>query len=154
MKWLLSLALLAFGTSVMAGDMEADKSSGCGLGWNVYPDKTILGTSIRGTTHYVVPPAFGMTSGTSNCAQHDIVKADKEQMHYTASNYESLVSEMAAGQGEFLNEYAQSFGCDAAQFSQMTQSNFEKIVPTSGNSVELLNNVKNQIKTNALDCAV
>lgn len=154
-KWLLAVALLAAGSNVFAAEMEPDKSDGCGPGWYIYKDKTLLGTSIRNTTNNVIPgAAFGMTSGTSNCAEHDIVKVEKEQLHYTASNYETLVSEMAAGQGEFLTEYAQSFGCDAAQFSEMTQENFERIIPSNGSSVELLNNVKSEIKTNSLNCAV
>lgn len=155
-KWLLSVALLALGSNVFAKDMSADKTDGCGPGWYVYKEKTLVGTTIRGTTNNISSPwaAFGMSSGTMNCAKHDIVLKEKEKVHFTANNYEALVAEMAQGQGEYLNEYAQSFGCDAAQFSEMTQTNFEKIVPANGNSVELLINVKRQIETNALNCAV
>jgi len=153
-KWLV-LAVLASSFSVAAKDMSADKSDGCGPGWYIYPDKTILGTSIRGTTNNVIPGAIsGMTTGTSNCAKHDIVKAEKEQLHYTANNYESLLAEMAAGQGEYLNEYARVLGCDSGEFSQMAQERFEVIIPSDENSSKLLNNVKAEIKSNALNCAV
>ena len=154
-KSLIALALLLAAGIVSAKDMTPDKSDGCGPGWYIYEDKTILGTSIRGTTNAIIPGQIsGMTSGTSNCAQHDIVKADKLKLHYTANNYELIIAEMAAGQGEFLNEYARVLGCDAGQFSEMAQRNLESLVPAEENYQELLNNVKREIQSNALNCAV
>jgi hypothetical protein len=154
-KCFFALALLLGAGFASAKDMSPDKSDGCGPGWYIYKDKTILGTSIRGTTNAVIPgQVSGMTTGTSNCERHDIVKADKDGLHYTANNYELIVAEMAAGQGEFLNEYARVLGCDAGQFSEMAQQNFEVLVPSEENYTELLKNVKREIRVNALNCAV
>ena len=157
LKLLLTLAVLLGSFGIHAEDMEPDKSDGCGIGWNIYDKKTILGTSIRATTNNVLPfQASGMTSGTSNCAKHDIVKKDKAPMYFTEANMESLLAEMAEGQGEYLNEYASVLGCqNTEEFTQMTQQNFNSIVPSEEtNAVEVYRNVREQIKVNALNCAV
>jgi hypothetical protein len=156
LKWLLTLAILLGSSNLIAADMEPDKSDGCGLGWNIYDSKTILGTSIRGTTNQLIPSqTSGMTSGTSNCVKHDIVLKDKEPLYFTEANYESLVVEIAEGQGEYLNQYAQILGCEASKFSKATQKNFEQLIPAnSTDAVQFYMNIKTTIKNENLNCAV
>lgn len=155
--WLIAILALGAAFSANAESMPEDKSNGCGVGWYVMQDKSLLGTSVRNITDNALGvQAFGMTTGTSNCAKHDIVKVEKEQIYYTEMNMESLVAEMAQGQGQYLNEYARVLGCqDVEGFSKMTQESFLKISPSSETSaVEMFKNIKEQIKVQSLNCAV
>lgn len=124
-------------------------TDGCGLGWQVTQKKTMLGTTVRATTNAVVPPTFGMTSGTMGCDKHEIAKNDMDAAKFAFNNQESLSIEMAQGQGEYLTGFAKTLGCkDAVQgeFAKMTQENFESIIAEDQSALGLLKNVKAQIK--------
>ncbi len=134
------LALIAASTlSSMA--IARDSSNGCGLGWEVTDKKTMSATTTRTTTNMTIPNTFGMTSGTIGCEQHSIVKNDKAPVHFSEANYEVLMSEMAAGQGETLNNFAAVLGCDQTQFANSLQSNYS-VVAQAQSGVELLNAVR------------
>lgn len=135
-----------------AEDMRADKSDGCGPGWYVYDKKTILGTTVRATFNPSGSNTFGMSSGTSNCEQHSLVLNNKVQRHFTEKNYNTIVTEMALGQGQFLSEYAGVFGCEEKSFGDLMQQNFSKIVPVKQDAGVLIENVKKEIAN--LNCAV
>ncbi len=138
--------------SSASGDMRPDKSDGCGPGWYVYDKKTILGTTVRASFNPSGSNTFGMSSGTSNCEKHDLVLNDSLQRHFTDRNYNTIVTEMALGQGQFLNEYANVFGCEQQSFSNLMQENFSKIVPQKQDSKVLIENIKKEIAV--LNCAV
>jgi len=124
-------------------------TDGCGLGWQVTQKKTMLGTTIRGTTNAVVPPTFGMTSGTMGCDRHEIAKNDMDAAKFAYNNQEPLSIEMAQGEGEYLAGFAKTLGCeDSAQgtFAKMTQENYESIVKEDQSALSLLKNVKAQIR--------
>jgi len=76
----------------------------------------------------VVPNTFGMTSGTLGCTRHSIVKNDAAPLYFAEANYENLVVEMALGQGEYLNGFAATMGCDSTSFSKAVQSNYHSII--------------------------
>lgn len=145
-KFVLIALLLAASSVVMA---ENDSDS-CGLGWQVTQKKTFSATTTRGTTNVVVPPTFGMSSGTIGCTQHSLVKADMKSLHYADANYENLMAEMAEGQGEYLTGFAASMGCAAdAEFSSAMQSHYSTL--SSGSSAaELVKNVKFIIQNSSL----
>lgn len=156
---LLLMFLLLTGVPFLAfagDDMEPDKSDGCGLGWQVMDNKSIVATIVRGTTNVSVPPTFGMSTGTIDCEQHSLVKNEKKSIYYTESNFENLLAEMSEGKGEYLNGFANVLGCkDQKAFSQMSQRNYGKIVPQSDvTPSQLLQNVKNQIASTRMNCAV
>ena len=127
-------------------------TDGCGLGWQVYQKKTMLGTTIRGTTNAVVPPTFGMTSGTMGCDQHQLAKNDVDAARYAFNNQEPLSIEMAQGEGEYLAAFAKTLGCDDSvqgEFAKMTQENYAAIAGNNASAIEMLQNVKAQVKKNA-----
>lgn len=146
----LALALLVSTFSVFA----QDKGDGCGLGWQVTNKRTLSATTTRGTTNATVPPTFGMTTGTIGCERHSIVKNGMESIHYANANLDQLVIELAQGNGEFVNGFAATLGCDSAAFSSVMQANYSKVVTESVNGSALLENVKAQIKANNLSCSV
>lgn len=139
-------------------DDQPDSDS-CGLGWQVTQKKTFAATCTRGTTNAVIPPTFGMTSGTMGCAQHAIAKKDEPALMYVLANYEPLSLEMAQGSGEYIDGLARSLGCNArtyGAFGEMTQKNF-KILTNGGKAtpVQLFKNVKKQVETSqalSADC--
>lgn len=127
-------------------------SDGCGLGWQVTDKRTMIGTTTRGTTNAVIPPTFGMTSGTIGCEQHQFAKNEMNAVNYVASNTEALSVEMAQGSGEYVTGLALEMGCSATQipaFGQALQNNFEAIVPASANGAQMYKNVRNMIRNDA-----
>lgn len=149
---LLSLAPLA--ALAESGGTNPSGTDGCGLGWQVTDQKTWLGTTTRGTTNAIVPPTFGMTSGTIGCEKHPIAKNEVEAAAYAYNNYDSLSIEMAQGRGEYVNGLAKSLGCNDAvvpAFGQMTQKNYMQIMGSEKSSaMDMYENVKTQIKNDTL----
>jgi hypothetical protein len=88
-----------------------DKSNGCGIGWYFTKDKTILASSLRGSSNSTSPNSISMTSGTSGCAKHDIVEANKRIEHFVEANFDALRQDIALGQGEYLSTLSATFGC-------------------------------------------
>jgi hypothetical protein len=136
-------------SGAVANEPDTD---GCGLGWQVTDKKTIAASITRGTTNGVIPPSFGMTTGTLGCSKHPFAKRDQQGVVYALTNYDSLNIEMAEGHGEYLEGLARSMGCnDAAfgEFSHVTQTNYRTISEGGkANAVKMFLNIKKQIKQN------
>ncbi|MCP4753555.1 MAG: DUF3015 domain-containing protein [Proteobacteria bacterium] len=126
-----------------------DTSSGCGIGWEINDDNSFLGTTTRGTTHSTFNPSFSMTSGTSGCARHSIVKNEAKGIHYAEANYANLMTEMSLGNGEFLSGFAHVLGCGDVEntFKDVMQKNYGNIYSSDDVApVEMYNNVIRQIE--------
>lgn len=142
-KILVSVAILLSVTTTYA----RDTFDGCGLGWEVTDKKTVLATTTRGTTNGFVPPTFGMTTGTIGCEQFEGIAAnEQEQMKYVAQNYETLRSQLAVGNGEYVDAAAQSFNCDSISFGQHMQQNYDNVVAPAQNGIELYKNLKEEAR--------
>lgn len=125
-----------------------DSLDGCGLGWQVTESRTMIGTTTRGTTNAFVPPAFGMTSGTIGCEQIAFAKNDQEAASFVATNYQTLKSELAIGQGEYVSAMIQSFGCSSANVPSISsdlQKKYDSVVAPTQNATELFSNLKAEI---------
>lgn len=131
---------------LLAAQAQArDSFDGCGLGWEVTADKTMIATTTRGTTNSFVPPTFGMTSGTLGCDEFDgFASVERENLEYVAQNFETLRGELARGSGEYVDAVAKGFNCDAKTFGQHVQSNFEAVVIPAQNGIELFKNLQNE----------
>lgn len=110
----------------------ADGSSGCGPGWYVLKDNSILSSALRATTNGILIPTvtLGMTFGTSNCTKHSIVKNEVEHIKYATENLYEIAADSTRAQGPFLNTYAELMGCKGKHqktFNQGMQRNFKKI---------------------------
>jgi hypothetical protein len=144
----LTLAIVAFAVALAAvlalttrTAKAADGSSGCGPAWYVLKDMSILSSSLRSTTNGFLMPTvtFGMTSGTSNCAQHKLVLEQKRDLHFATMNRDALMSEMAAGRGEFLDAFAATVGCPVGvrnHFGASVQSAYSSIWTSDAASAE------------------
>ncbi len=139
---LVALLLMAFASVSRAGD----SSSGCGLGWQVFPKNSLVSSALRSTTHFILPNTFSMTSGTSGCARHDIVMNEYKAIHFAEANYKQLMMDMARGQGEYLNGFASvtNYKGDMNAFGAFVQENFVNLYPTASTSPsEMVTNFRN-----------
>lgn len=133
----------------------ADSSDGCGIASQVYPDKTMVGITVRYTTRGVYSQTLdwtGTTMGKFGCAKHSIVKNEVRDIHYLNSNIDSIMIDAAQGRGEYLTGLSRSLGCgDAAvgELSREMQNNFEKVFfPRQQNERETPNKIRSIIKSN------
>ncbi|SMF08576.1 DUF3015 family protein [Pseudobacteriovorax antillogorgiicola] len=111
----MKLAFVAMALALLTSPVQgADSSSGCGPGWYILKKNSLLSSAARWVTNGVLLPisTLGMTLGTSNCAKHSIVKAEKESIMYAEHNLYQLKQDIARGQGEYLNSYLGTFGCN------------------------------------------
>jgi len=123
----------------------ADSSSGCGPGWYVAKKNSLLSSSIRATTNAFLFPSvtFGMTFGTSNCAEHSIVKNEKEDLKFATENYFEIAADSSKGQGDFLTAYAELMGCHGKSiqtFNKKVKNEFGKLFKE--NTIDPTNLVK------------
>lgn len=149
MKKLLLLAITFFSVQSFA-----DSSVGCGLGSLIWKKNSIVSALFRATTNASFSSQlFGITTGTSGCTQHSIVKRDMAPVYYAESNMENLRVEMAMGEGEYLNAFAATLGCELSDqklFNDVTKSQYETIFRVDTKTpAQMLNNVKSVINKNA-----
>ena len=121
MKLALVISTLFFSLAYAGNDSDS-----CGAGWYVTQKKSLFGTSTRGTTNGTIPPTFGMTSGTSGCAQHSLAKKEEKSKAFTYENYDSLIIDMAVGEGESLLALSSLLECDKS-FALATKENFKNL---------------------------
>jgi hypothetical protein len=131
MKFILLITTIFFTQFANA----ADGSSGCGPGWYLFKDNSLVSSSLRATTNVVLFPVvtIGMTLGTSNCTKHGIVQREKESLHYATHNYFELQSGIAQGSGEYLSAYSRTIGCPAhatPRLNQQLKANYLKLFPS------------------------
>lgn len=119
MKLLILSILVIFSTLSFA----RDGSSGCGPGWYVLKDNSLLSSSLRFTTNGLLVPSvtLGMTFGTSNCTKHSIVKLEKERTKFVTENYFELASDIAKGKGEYLLAYGELLGCKRSGLESLSK---------------------------------
>jgi len=117
---------------------RADSSTGCGLGTLIWKQNSIVSALFRATTNQSFSSQlFGITTGTSGCSQHSIVKRDMYPVYYAEANLPELRHEMAQGQGEYLATFASVLGCSPAaqaQFMQWAQRSYSTMFSSAETS--------------------
>ena len=125
-------------------------AAGCGLGSELMGSKPGASQVFAATTNGTLGnQTFGITSGTSNCGDHGLIKTSKEREVFAQENYTSLVKEMAQGKGENLYTLANLYQCPAGnhqEFGEMVQAKFDSLVTSDQTtSTELLSQLENQL---------
>jgi len=106
-------------------------AAGCGWGGKEIGKKNDILAQLGATllNGFSSNQTFAMTSGTSGCSKAmGLVTADSEQTLFVENNYNGLVKEMAAGEGESLNTLAGLLGCPADRtqsFASFTKQNYD-----------------------------
>jgi len=142
------LASLAFSVSAMAHPMGYG-DAGCGPGSLIYGKHRDGAQVLAAMANNPITQSTAITFGTSNCGDSKLSQKQQEREDFANINYNSLVKEMAVGQGENLETLANLYGCSEdsyGQFGSLTQKNFSQIVKdeeTSSN--DMLNSLEKQI---------
>ena len=100
--------LLSLAGSVAHAQGKGYGMAGCGLGSLLFGNDNsklmqILAATTNGT---FASQTFGITSGTSNCVEGGVVKAEREQAAFAEVNFQDLKRNMAAGGGEYLASFS------------------------------------------------
>jgi len=112
-----------------AGASFADPDIGCGPGTQIWHGSKgvapkVLGATTNGSFGM---QTFGITFGTLGCHQGGTVTADARVQMFASANLDRLARDMAAGQGETLDAFAQLLRIrdgDRPAFFQFTQAHF------------------------------
>ena len=145
--------LMALG---LASPVAADGygSAGCGLGSILFGDEPgiiqVLAATTNGTSG---SQTFGITSGTSNCADSRGGAASAKA--FIEANRETLSKDIAKGQGETIANLSALAGCaDEAAVGATLQQNFETIFPQASiEDTQVSESVLQTLKSNAqLSC--
>jgi len=93
----------------LAANAAAYGAAGCGLGSLVFQGNEgtqILAATTNGTFG---SQTFGLTFGTSNCNNKGLIKISMERQSFIEANFTDLSKDVAAGQGEFINNLAKLY---------------------------------------------
>ncbi len=135
------LLLIAVAIALPALSHARDSLDGCGLGWEVTDKETFLATTTRATTNFVVPPTFGMTTGTLGCKQLTFAANEREAVNYVVQNFSNLKQELAIGSGEYSDALSEVMSCKSV--SSKAHSQYDTVVAPAKDGAELYQNLKN-----------
>jgi len=147
--YILFAAAILAAASAEAGVGRKYGTAGCGLG------SMLMGKSgsqvLAGTTNGTFgTQLFGITSGTSNCADDGVAMVDKEKEFFASANYESLMQEIAQGKGENLEAMASLYGCHGDAFASSMKTHYTAIFPAKDtDSDAMLANIDEVVSSDA-----
>jgi len=120
-----NFVLLVVGFAMAAGARNYGMA-GCGLGSIVMGPKgnQVLAATTNGTSGTQV---FGITTGTSNCADDGVAMDNSETRSFAEVNFDVIRQEMAQGQGENLQVLASLMGCDQRSFGSTARAEYGSI---------------------------
>lgn len=130
MRKLIALAAVLFATTAAA--KEAYGTAGCGLGSMVFGAQEgfiqVFAATTNGTSY---SQTFGITSGTSNCAESRMA-LDGTKI-FIEGNKEALAKDAARGTGETIVALRNIASCQAAtaDVGAALQQNFGKLFPAA-----------------------
>ena len=138
---------------LIAAPAFADSSVGCGLGSIIFKKNSILSALLRATTNASFSSQlFGITSGTSGCSQHSIVKKEMLPQYFAEVQLKNIQLDVSRGHGDYLVALAESFECDQAQqnfFNSELKKSYVKLFETKTTSPsEFITKSKNLILSN------
>jgi alkylated DNA nucleotide flippase Atl1 len=131
-KYLVSGLSVAIASVAFASAARADQpygTAGCGLGSIVFGNSQGIVQIFAATTNGLFgTQTFGITSGTSNCVNTGSSSASAKA--FIQANRETMVKEIARGNGETISSLSALAGCnDASAVGSVLQHNFQSIFP-------------------------
>jgi hypothetical protein len=137
-----------------SGFEPAYGTAGCGLGSMLIGTKPGIIQIFASTTNGTLgTQTFGITSGTSNCA--DTSAASASTKNFVETNRAVVAKEISRGQGETIATLTTMAGCrDSRSVGSSLQKNFKRIFPDQGIADrEVADNVVSVLKSDrALSC--
>ncbi len=132
-KIVLAAGIAFLSTAAMAAPYG---TAGCGLGSLVFGNQKGIVQIFAATTNGIfASQTFGITTGTSNCA--DTGGGAASIKSFTETNREALAKDISRGQGETVANLSVLAGCsDASQVGATLQKNFGSIFPNASTPSE------------------
>ncbi len=132
MKRILFVAIVISSILGINSAQAGDSSSGCGPGWYLFKENSLLSSALRATTNGMLFPVttIGMTVGTSNCTQHKLVLKEQESLHFATMNHFELKNAIVKGNGEYLSAFATTMGCPVqaqGRLNEQLRANYNNI---------------------------
>ncbi len=113
---------------------SARQNTGCGLGtvlWKNRADGSIISQAFQATTNASFGnQTFGITSGTLECQEPSKAVENERLNHFVRDNMDNLAKDIAMGQGETLDTFAELLQVPVEQrpaFYGKLQQNFAKV---------------------------
>jgi hypothetical protein len=108
------------------------KNTGCGLGSIAWEGQNgLMSQTLAATTNGTFGnQTFGITSGTSNCEQYKDFAYNPKVNTFVAENMDNLATDIARGQGEYVNTLALLMEVPSAKrasFRSQLQAHFSDI---------------------------
>jgi hypothetical protein len=123
--------------------------AGCGLGSIVFGAKPGMIQIVSATTNGIYSnQTFGITSGTSNCAEEG--GAARASLFITA-NREALEKDISRGSGETLSSLSEIMGCqDSSMLGRTLQENYRSIFPSESiSSDQVTDSIMNTVRSSS-----
>jgi len=123
--------------SIVYAGPQTDKNCGCGLGTQIFRDKSdgllsqVCAALTNGTSGN---QTFGITSGTLGCSKYTSITLKEKLNIFAADNMDNIAADIAAGQGETLEaiaDLAEVPEKNRADLYAMLQHNFDLIYPST-----------------------
>ena len=131
------VTLVLVGSAFAAG--QAQSNTGCGLGTMLFKgsaDNSVLLQTFQATTNGIYGnQTFGITTGTSDCAQPKNFANNERLNEFMVANMDNLARDIAQGRGETLDTFAELLQVPTekrAEFYAQLQSGFARIFTTPG----------------------
>ena len=133
--------LLFIAALAVASQAKSYGLAGCGLGSMLMGPK---GNQVSASTTNETSGTqfFGITTGTSNCAEDGVALRDEESRSFAEANLPSLRQEMAQGSGENLQVLASLMGCDQASFGHETRKGYDAIFAGDADAATVVDRVQ------------
>jgi len=149
MRNILIISLLTlFSSSALAERLYG--MAGCGFGaLAMGPEGGQISAATTNGTFW--SQGFGISSGTLNCLEPSKAAALETQENFFVANMDQLSKEMAQGQGQYLDAFAQTFGCTqtgSVEFANEMKKSYKDIFSSPG-AVSMLNEVRTKVKSNS-----
>jgi hypothetical protein len=139
MKYIITLFVILIST--LAHASKPYGMAGCGLGSMVSgKDGNQI---IAATTNETGTQTFGISSGSSNCVTATDQTAKIK--NFIETNYESIVTDMAKGNGDSLTTLSAMYGCDNSKFSDVVKSNYSTLTTKKNDATFVMVNINNLI---------
>lgn len=135
-KILVLIALVGYGFNALAAGYGA---AGCGLGSMLFEGKNewyeqVLAATTNAT---LANQTFGITFGSLNCDANKLALKSERAKAFVAANKNSVVNELAAGQGESVAVLANIYNCsNSSEFASVMKANYGKVVSSEELSTE------------------
>ncbi len=121
-------ALISFASTALADQYG---TAGCGLGSVLFKDQKGGAQIFAATTNGTFGnQTFGITTGTLNCGEPIWEYSKAETKQFVAHNMDALAMDIAKGQGETLDTFAELLQIPAEErpaFASKLQENFDQV---------------------------